>query len=144
MTNREPGRTTPRILLVDDDPQSLEPLALLLEMEGYRVIKAAGGLEALRHLATERDIALVILYSLMPDMDGATVLMRIREDSRLCELPVVIVSAYPKLNRAQAQAVFTKPVDLRSLFHVVAKLTKHSHSRILDPPKPFAELKAAL
>jgi CheY-like chemotaxis protein len=138
-------RNKPRILLVDDDPESAEPLALLLEIEGYRVSKAANGSEALRRLKAEADIALVILDCHMPDMDGGTVLRSIREDTGLCDLPVVIVSAYPERIRNDVQAIFTKPVDVRSLFKVVRKLTNHSpDDRILDFPKLFSGLKAAV
>lgn len=77
------------ILVVDDDREIVRAIALSLEMEGYQVIKAYDGLEALDILAT-RDVHLIIIDVMMPRMDGLSAVMRIRETKNL---PIIILSA---------------------------------------------------
>ena len=78
-----------KILIVDDEPEIRNLLRLYLENEGYEIIEAADGNEALR-IAGEEKISLCILDVMMPGIDGFHVLQRIREDSNI---PVMIISA---------------------------------------------------
>jgi DNA-binding response OmpR family regulator len=81
----------PRILVVDDEPDIVEMLQSLLEIEGFTVSTATGGAQALAALA-ERP-ALVLLDIMMPDMDGHAVLAAIRERHDQAALPVLMVTA---------------------------------------------------
>lgn len=81
------------ILCVDDDESGLAIRKMLLETEGYDVITALSGTEALA-LLQERSIHAVILDFQMPYMDGAEVAARIREQ-RL-HLPIILLSGYPE------------------------------------------------
>lgn len=78
-----------KILIVDDEPEIRNLLRLYLENEGYEILEAADGDEALR-IAGEEKISLCILDVMMPGIDGFHVLQRIREDSNI---PVMIISA---------------------------------------------------
>lgn len=78
-----------KILIVDDEPEIRNLLRLYLENEGYEILEAANGNEALR-IAGEEKISLCILDVMMPGIDGFHVLQRIREDSNI---PVMIISA---------------------------------------------------
>ncbi|MCR5233398.1 MAG: response regulator transcription factor [Lachnospiraceae bacterium] len=78
-----------KILIVDDEPEIRNLLRLYLENEGYEIIEASDGNEALR-IAGEEKISLCILDIMMPGIDGFHVLQRIREDSNI---PVMIISA---------------------------------------------------
>ncbi|MBQ7588223.1 MAG: response regulator transcription factor [Lachnospiraceae bacterium] len=78
-----------KILIVDDEPEIRNLLRLYLENEGYEILEAADGNEALR-IAGEEKISLCILDVMMPGIDGFHVLQRIREDSNI---PVMIISA---------------------------------------------------
>ncbi len=81
-----------RILVVDDEPDVLKLLRLILERAGFEVTLAADGEQALRCLAEGR-YDLVLCDVLMPGLDGYGVLAAIRGDSRSCDLPVLMLSA---------------------------------------------------
>ncbi|HKI31392.1 MAG TPA: response regulator [Gemmataceae bacterium] len=84
--------TAPKqILIVDDDAQAREGLALVMEAAGHAVRTAANGLEALQQLRTSR--ADVILLDLaMPTMDGWTFRIQQLGDPALADIPVMVLS----------------------------------------------------
>lgn len=77
------------ILLVDDDAALLEVTSIVLMSEGYRVVTAKDGPEALKVLGYER-LDLVVLDIMMPHMSGFEVLKKMRERS---DVPVVMLTA---------------------------------------------------
>lgn len=78
-----------RILVVDDDQEIAKAIEKLLTLEGYHVIKAYNGLEALDLLLNET-IHLIILDVMMPKLDGLSTTLKIREKKNI---PIVILSA---------------------------------------------------
>jgi len=84
------------ILVVDDDEGNREILARRLRRQGYRVEVAAGGRPALETLGTTA-VDLVLLDVMMPDMDGYTVLQRLKADARLRDIPVLMISALDEI-----------------------------------------------
>jgi DNA-binding response OmpR family regulator len=83
----------PRILVVDDDPSTRDPLCKHLDDAGYEIVCASNGWEGL--LALDQESAdLIILDVMMPGMDGSTFLKIIRNDLRHMRIPVIIVSAF--------------------------------------------------
>lgn len=78
-----------RILVVDDDKEILFSMSKLLEYDGFHVIQAKDGIEALEQFEKEKP-DLIILDIMMPKLDGIAVLMKIREVSHI---PVIILSA---------------------------------------------------
>jgi two-component system alkaline phosphatase synthesis response regulator PhoP len=81
-----------RILVVDDEIYIVHILEFTLTMEGYEVLTAADGEEALRRLEQDRP-DLVVLDIMMPKVDGYEVLRRIRADEEFRQLPVILLSA---------------------------------------------------
>ncbi len=79
----------PRILIVDDDREIVAAIAKLLETEGYVVKKAYDGMQALE-IMTEEKIYLVLLDIMMPNLDGLSATMRIREKKNV---PIILLSA---------------------------------------------------
>ena len=77
------------ILVVDDDKEIVQAIALLLEKEDYRVLRAYDGMEALRILA-EQQVQLIIMDVMMPRLDGLSAIMKIRERRNL---PIIVLSA---------------------------------------------------
>jgi len=77
------------ILIADDESEILEVLELYLENDGFSVIKAANGLEALNAINQEK-IDMAIIDIMMPEIDGLRLLKKIREQSNI---PVIILSA---------------------------------------------------
>jgi len=77
------------ILLVDDEKEIVELLTIYLCNEGYRLLKAYDGMEALECLQKE-EVDLIILDVMMPKMDGLAACMKIREERKM---PIIILSA---------------------------------------------------
>lgn len=78
-----------RILVVDDDRDIVDSIAIFLSGEGYEVIKAYNGIEALEALS-ENEVHLMILDIMMPKLDGIKTLMKLRESRNI---PVIMLSA---------------------------------------------------
>ncbi len=78
-----------QILVVDDDKEIARALAVLLRSEGYQVLLAYDGLEALDMLITE-DVKLLLLDIMMPRLDGLSTLLKIRETKNI---PIIMLSA---------------------------------------------------
>jgi len=81
-----------RILVVDDDENILNLEKTILEQKGFDVTSAAGGAQALKLLA-ERGFDLILLDVMMPEVDGFTVCRKIKEDTRLKDIPVIFLTA---------------------------------------------------
>ena len=83
-----------KILLVDDDPDILEALTIILEAQDYEVITAKDGLEGLATLKTEKP-ALLILDLLMPKMDGFAVCKELQDPrwSKFKDMPILILTS---------------------------------------------------
>jgi CheY-like chemotaxis protein len=79
------------ILVVDDHAETRKPLVRLLQLEGYKAIGAANAYEAFA-VTNHADLDLILLDVMIPPMDGLTFLMRLREDVRGREMPVIVVS----------------------------------------------------
>ena len=113
-----------RILIVDDEPDILWSLSLLLERT-YHVTTAEDGATALRALAEDRYDA-VILDLMMPGMDGAA--LKREMDARGLRVPVVIVSAFSDVRERAAQLrvrdYMTKPIDIPKLEAILARMTE--------------------
>lgn len=75
--------------MVDDDREIVNAIAINLQNEGYQVLKAYNGLEALDVLCSE-NVHLIILDVMMPKMDGLSATMKIREEKNI---PIIILSA---------------------------------------------------
>ena len=76
-------------LVVDDDREIVGAIALALEKEGYRVLRAYDGMEALDH-ALDPELRLILMDVMMPRLDGLSAVLRIRERRNL---PIIVLSA---------------------------------------------------
>ena len=77
------------VLVVDDDREIVRAIAVLLEKEGYQVLKAYDGLQALE-LAVEKPVQLILMDVMMPRLDGLSAVMKIRERKNI---PIIVLSA---------------------------------------------------
>ena len=87
--NKGVDMDTQKILVVDDDREILFSLSKLLEYDGFEVVQARDGIEALEQLEKEKP-DLILLDIMMPRLDGISALMKIREKNHL---PVIVLSA---------------------------------------------------
>ncbi len=83
---------TATILCIEDEPEMIELIKLILGQHNYYVIGALGGEEGLR-LAEETVPDLVLLDLMMPGLDGWAIIQRFRSSEKLRETPVIIVTA---------------------------------------------------
>lgn len=79
-----------KILVCDDDKEIVEAIEIYLEQEGYTILKAYDGEQALRLLGENPDVKLLLLDIMMPKIDGLHVTRKIRETSAI---PIIILSA---------------------------------------------------
>lgn len=115
------------ILVVDDEPDGLEVLRLYLEYEGFTVITASDGHEALRRIE-EHLPDLIITDHLMPGITGRALCELLRERAETCRIPIILYSATtpPEGNRRIWDQRFVKPVDLDTLGDEVQRLLAES------------------
>ncbi|HEY1505266.1 MAG TPA: PAS-domain containing protein [Stellaceae bacterium] len=113
------------VLVVDDDEAVHETVGAMLGREGYRVLHARSGAEALT-MAREFDPDVITLDVMMPQMDGWSVLSAIKSDPALCDIPVTIITMLN--DRAIALSLgaagfLTKPIDWQRLNAMLRQFT---------------------
>jgi two-component system response regulator MprA len=112
--------------VIEDEPDLRDLLRILLEMEGYHVVCAANGIEALARLEADPRAGVILLDLAMPVMDGFTFRMRMLADPQLARIPVILVSAIRPTGEPAAflrpAAVVPKPVDPDVLLERVGAL----------------------
>lgn len=117
------------VMLVDDDPQLRHVVSMFFELEGYNVVQAKDGREAITMLA-EYIPDVILLDLMMPDVPGLEVCKHVRADRRLKDIPVVVFTAAEvqeeELTAAGADRFITKPYSLEGLRRVVRTLIKDS------------------
>ena len=111
-------QTSPAVLVVEDEYDIRQALHLLLELEGYRVLEAANGREALRVLDNSEAVGVVLLDMMMPVMNGWQFLEAISNRS----LPVIVVSARSEpISGVNVKAQIGKPISVDTLVKEIRK-----------------------
>jgi DNA-binding response OmpR family regulator len=122
------------ILVVDDEPRMVESVQMHLEIEGFQVITANSGFQALEKVVRETP-SLVILDVMMPEMDGLETLKKIREVS---EVPVIFLSVKgEEFDRVRgldlgADDYMTKPFSPRELISRIKAVLRRTESKGLS------------
>lgn len=122
------------MLVVDDDPQVLKLLRVNFELEGFEVMSAVNGEEALEMVGRDTP-DVVVCDVMMPGIDGLEVVRRLRAHPDTVSLPLVVVSA--KAQRADvrvgitlgADEYVTKPFDPAELIEIVQRLLDERSKR---------------
>jgi CheY-like chemotaxis protein len=125
--------SSPKCILVVDDEESIrDVIGETLELEGYRVAKAANGRAALILIKASRPDA-IVLDLMMPGMDGWGFLEVCRTDELCASTPILVISAYRKLAEIASslgvQACLEKPFDLDVFLRAIERL-------LAAPPAP--------
>ncbi len=123
----------PTVLLVDDEKDILEMLKYNLEKEGYAVLTARNGTEALKQV--ERGPDLVVVDVMMPEMDGWEVCKAIRRDPAKSDLPIIFLTARDSEVdevvglELGADDYITKPVKVRTFIARIKRLLRPQRTR---------------
>ena len=117
-----------RVVCIEDEPEMIDLVRLILGRKGFYVIGANGGIEGLETVRREKP-DLILLDLMMPDMDGWEVYQQIKADSGLREIPVIVVTAKAQsidkvlgLHIAKVDDYITKPFGPQELLESVEKI----------------------
>jgi pilus assembly protein CpaE len=131
-----------KILIIDDDLDTLRLVGLMLQKQGYQIVAASSGPQGLE-LALSEIPDLVLLDVMMPGMDGYEVARRLRGNEKTVNIPILMFTAKSQLDdkvtgfEAGADDYLTKPTHPSELqAHVKALLARSSKSKINPPTGP--------
>jgi len=117
-----------KVLCVEDEPEMIELIKIILERKGYDIRGAIGGQAGLDALQQETP-DLILLDLMMPDVDGWEVFRQIRTNPRLQETPVIVVTAKAQsidkvlgLHIAKVDDYITKPFGPQELLAAVERV----------------------
>ena len=120
--------TVKRILCIEDEPEMIDLIKLILGRRGYEVLGATGGIEGAR-LVRELLPDLVLLDLMMPDMDGWEVYQQMKADLTTRNIPVIVVTAKAQnidkvlgLHIAKVDDYIAKPFSPQELMESVEKI----------------------
>ena len=120
------------ILCIEDEPEMIELVRLILERKGFRVTGALGGAQGLEALRKEKP-DLILLDLMMPDIEGWEVYRQMKADPTLAGIPVIVVTAKAQsidkvlgLHIAKVEDYLTKPFNPQQLLGSVTKVLGYS------------------
>jgi len=128
----------PKILVVDDDRNVVQIIAVNLQYEGMDVIEAYDGEEALAKTAAKKP-DLILLDIMMPGLDGLEVCRRLKSDARTADIPIIMLTAKTRDEdilagwEAGADDYLTKPFNPLGLTQRV-KIRLQERGISIDPP----------
>ena len=122
------NKTVRRIVCIEDEPEMIELIQLILNRRGFEVLGAPGGREGLR-MVRELHPDLVLLDLMMPDMDGWEVYQQMKAEESTHNIPVIIVTAKAQnidkvlgLHIAKVDDYIAKPFGPQELIDSVEKI----------------------
>jgi CheY-like chemotaxis protein len=122
VTVSEPSRR--RVVVIDDDTDIVESIAIVLEGAGYVAEASSNGKEALDRVRAERP-CLILLDLMMPGMNGWQFRAEQLQDATISTIPVVVMTGFPAAAENAislgASACLKKPIDLDDLLDTVAR-----------------------
>jgi two-component system, sensor histidine kinase and response regulator len=141
------GPEKPRLLVVDDITKNLQIVGTMLRNEGYDVMPATSGLQALERVRTELP-DLILLDLMMPEMDGLEVCRRLKSDPATRQIPVIFLTASNEMEHlvkgfeAGAVDYVTKPFNAPELLarvrtHLELKLARQQLREMNDEKNEF-------
>jgi twitching motility two-component system response regulator PilG len=127
------AETGPSVLIVEDSPTTQKVISMVLARKGYACRKATSGREAIQAMKSQLP-DLVLLDTMLPDMDGYSVLSQMQQIEKMNKIPVVMLTAKTSATDRQkglasgAVAYLTKPFDPDKLLSTVAQYASVSSS----------------
>jgi DNA-binding response OmpR family regulator len=134
-----------KILIIDDDLDTLRLVGLMLQKQGYQIVAASSGPQGLELALTELP-GLILLDVMMPGMDGYEVSRRLRGSDKTVNIPILMFTAKSQLDdkvtgfEAGADDYLTKPTHPTELqAHVKALLARSTKNKVNPPTGPVEE-----
>ncbi len=123
-----------RVVCIEDEPEMIDLVRLILSREGYEVVGAPGGVKGLETVE-ELTPDLVLLDLMMPDMDGWEVYQRMKANPKTKHIPVIVVTARAQsidkvlgLHIAKVDDYITKPFGPAELLKSIERVLTNHHS----------------
>ncbi|GAB4502719.1 MAG: response regulator [Anaerolineales bacterium] len=134
-----------KILIIDDDLDTLRLVGLMLQKQGYQIVAASNGPQGL-DLALAEAPSIILLDVMMPGMDGYEVAKRLRANERTVDIPILMFTAKSQLDdkvtgfEAGADDYLTKPTHPTELHaHVKALLARSGKAKVNPPTGPVSD-----
>lgn len=125
--------TLPSVLIIDNDSRNIFALSLILKTKGYRCLTAPDVQTCMQLLRENKDIGIVLMDMMMPELDGYEALGLLKKDRSFAHLPVVAVTAQAmpgdreKCLAAGADAYVSKPVDVDLMLSILKQYLQASY-----------------
>jgi CheY-like chemotaxis protein len=116
-----------KILVVEDDPQSMRLIEMILKAKNYALLRATDGEKALEVARREKP-DLIVMDIRLPKLDGLEVTRRLRADPAFPRTPIIAVTAFAmkgdeeKGLEAGCNVYLSKPINTRGLVEIVARM----------------------
>jgi len=110
-----------KILIIDDDPKNIFALVATLKAKGFTCLSSTSAKDGIALLKNDKDIKIVLLDMMMPDIDGYEAISLIRADKDISSVPLISVTAQAmvgdreKCLEAGADGYISKPIDVDKL-----------------------------
>jgi CheY-like chemotaxis protein len=115
------------ILIIDDDTRNIFALSAVLKAKSFDCLTATSAPEGIELLRSNRQIDVVLMDMMMPDMDGYEAIRTIKSDAIITSIPIIAVTAQAmkgdeeKVLAGGADAYISKPVDVDKLLKVLSE-----------------------
>lgn len=119
------GNQTKKVLIIDDDCRNIFALKAVLKAKNYPCVSASTAEQGFKILNKDKDIGIVLMDMMMPDMDGYQAIQTMKKDAGLHAFPVIAVTAQAMVGdkerciNAGAVGYVSKPVNIDELLHQI-------------------------
>lgn len=116
------------ILIIDDDSKNIFALSAVLKAKKFQCVSALTAHQGLQMLSTNKNVGIVLMDMMMPEMDGYEAIGKIKADDNLKDIPVIAITAQAmtgdreKCLEAGADGYISKPVDVDELMVLLNQL----------------------
>ena len=129
-----------KVLLIDDEPTSVELISAILTKAGFEVMVANNGKEASAMIKPDAKPCFIVCDAVMPEMDGFTFFKQLKANEEAKEIPVILLSARKNMEDAflaiGVEYFITKPVNVADFFEKISTLAAKEHAKSITIQKP--------